>query len=102
MSGLFARYVPLSETYARRRHELLGSTGEVVLPVDRAFGMAVVRDVSGELFQIPCRLESGEATIAKGSKVKLVAYNADEKLYYVTAADLDDLRARDTSARTAV
>jgi hypothetical protein len=83
MAGLLTRYVPLSETYARRRHEFLGSTGEVVLPVDDKFGLVSVRAISGELFQLPCRLEAAGGTLDKGARVSLVAYNANEKLFYV-------------------
>jgi hypothetical protein len=78
--------MPLNVTTAKRRHELLGSVGEVILPVDVKFGMASVRDESGELFQIPCRLENAGGPVPKGAKVKLVAYNARESLYYVLPA----------------
>jgi hypothetical protein len=81
------RFMPLNVTTARRRHELLGETGEVILPVDCKFGMVNVRDASGDLFQVPCRLEeqgSGSAAaIPKGARVKLVAYNAKETMFYV-------------------
>jgi membrane protein implicated in regulation of membrane protease activity len=84
-SRMINRYVPLNVTTAKRRHELLGSTGEVILPIDAKFGMANVRDASGDLFQVPCRLEdAGDGTmIPKGARVKLVAYNARELLFYV-------------------
>jgi hypothetical protein len=79
------RFMPLNVTTAKRRHALLGSTGEVVLPVDAKFGMLSVRDVdSGDLYQVPCRLESTSgAAIPKGARAKLVAYSAAESLFYV-------------------
>ena len=103
LAGAVGRYVPLNETYARRRHELLGSRGEVVLPVDRNFGMVAVRDARGERFQLSCRLESGDRTIAKGTPVTLVAYNADERLFYVIESEFDGARdATESSTRSAV
>lgn len=77
------RFMPLNVSLARRRHELLGASAEVVLPVDGKFGMAIVRDNGGDLYQIPCRLELGSETIPKGARVKLVAYSARESLFYV-------------------
>jgi hypothetical protein len=101
-AGLVGRYLPTNETYARRRHELLGSVGETVLPTDRTFGMVAVRDERGELFQHPCRLEAGERTIPKGTKVKLVAYNANEKLFYVIENEFGGARGTRESARAGV
>jgi hypothetical protein len=81
------RFMPLNVTAAKRRHELLGSTGEVILPIDVKFGMASVRDSdSGDLYQVPCRLENTGDTIPKGARVKLVAYDARESLFYVLPA----------------
>jgi membrane protein implicated in regulation of membrane protease activity len=100
LAGFLGRFLPTSETYARRRHALLGSVGEVVLPVDRGFGMVAVRDRSGELFQLPCRLEAGDRTIAKGTKVTLVAYSATEKLFYVLESEFGDADRPNSSART--
>jgi hypothetical protein len=81
------RFMPLNVTSAKRRHELLGSTGEVILPIDAKFGLASVRDSdSGDLYQVPCRLENSGNTIPKGARVKLVAYDARESLFYVLPA----------------
>ena len=98
-AGLVGRYLPTNETYARRRHELLGSVGETVLPTDKTFGMVAVRDNRGELFQHACRLEAGDRTIPKGTKVKLVAYNANERMFYVIEDEFGDARARRDPAR---
>lgn len=84
---LMVRFVPLNETTARRRHALLGLTGEALYPIDQRFGVAVLRDERGELFQVPCRVADNGATLAKGSNVKLVAYNAKQKMFIVIAAD---------------
>lgn len=83
LSRVFARVLPKSETYARRRHELLGSVGEALYNIDRKFGMASIRDERGNLFQIGCRSEKANEAIPKGSHVKLIGYNAKEQLFYV-------------------
>jgi len=83
LSRLFARVLPKSETYARRRHELLGSVGEALYDIDQKFGMANIRDDRGNLFQVGCRSETINSAIPKGSHVKLVGYNAKEQLFYV-------------------
>ena len=83
VSSGIARYLPLYETTARRRHELLGSVGEAIFPIDRKFGMASVRDDTGDLYQVACRVEPDAEPIPKGAKVQLVAYNAKSQLFYV-------------------
>jgi hypothetical protein len=83
LSGFLGRVMPTNETYARRRHDLLGSVGEAILPVDSSFGMAAVRDDHGDLFQVACRLQGERAALPKGAKVRLVAYNGKSGIYNV-------------------
>jgi len=72
------RWVPLNETYATRRHDLLGTAGEAIFTIDQSFGMAAVRDAHGDLFQVACRLSDPAAPpVAKGAKVVLVAYHKE-------------------------
>jgi membrane protein implicated in regulation of membrane protease activity len=85
--GAVSRWMPTYETYARRRHELLGCRGEAVLPIDQGAGLAVVRDDQGDLFQVPCRVYRDHPPIAKGEKIRLVAYNGKQGLFYVTLSD---------------
>ncbi|HEX8912632.1 MAG TPA: hypothetical protein VF796_09770 [Humisphaera sp.] len=81
------RWAPLDATTARRRHDLLGSGGTAIFPIDDRFGMAAVRDDRGELFQVPCRLAAGHPPVPKHGPVVLVAYNARTNLYQVIPAD---------------
>jgi hypothetical protein len=89
VSRLITRYIPLNETYAGRRHDLLGAVGEVIFDIDDKFGMASVRDERGNLYHVPCKLATGiggeqvATTIAKGAKAKLVGYSGKLKLYLV-------------------
>ena len=91
-----SRVMPTEQTYARRRNALLGEVGEALYAVDERFGLAAVRDDRGNLFQVPCRVESGRATIAKGTKVLLVSYDADKNVFHVTP-DEGGVLARDRS-----
>ena len=83
------RWVPLNETSARRRHDLLGSVGQALYPISDQFGLVTVRDDRGELYQVPCRVRPEAGPIAKGERVRLVSYNAKNKSFYVTPAGAD-------------
>lgn len=85
--GLVVRYFPPSETYAKRRHELLGLTGDAIFAIDREGGMVSVHDERGDLFHLPCRVHRDGPAIAKDSRVKLVAYNGKRQMYYVVPAE---------------
>ena len=52
VAGLVAKFLPTTESYARRRHELLGSLAEALYPIDANFGMAIGRDDRGERFEV--------------------------------------------------
>jgi membrane protein implicated in regulation of membrane protease activity len=80
------RWIPLDETSARRRHDLLGLTGEAMYDITARFGMLRVHDDRGELSQVPCRVADGYDPIPKHGRATLVAYNARERLYHVFPA----------------
>jgi membrane protein implicated in regulation of membrane protease activity len=86
VSGLIVRYLPLHETSARRRHELLGCVGEAIFNLDQTGGLVAVRDEDGNLFQVACRTVPGAEPIPKGSRVRLVTYRAAGNLFFGTAA----------------
>lgn len=89
LAVIVTRLVPMQETYAKRRHALLGSVGEAIFPIDASFGMVGIRDEHGDFFQVGCRADDAVsgATIAKGTRVKLVGYNRDTKLFHVVPAN---------------
>jgi hypothetical protein len=87
LTRVMSRLMPTEETYARRRHELLGEVGEAIYAIDERFGLAAVRDDRGNLFQVPCRIEAGGLPVAKGSKVLLVSYDANRNIYHVMPDD---------------
>jgi hypothetical protein len=81
---LIGRFMPLNETSARPRGHLVGSVGEAIYGIDERFGMAGVRDPQGDLHQVTCRVGEGVPPIDKGSRVKLVAYSARDRMFFVT------------------
>jgi len=87
LTAVMVRWFPTHESYIQRRHELLGAIGEVILPIDSNFGMAAVRDDNHDLFHVACRANAIQQPLEKGTKVKLIAYNGKQKLYYVAQYD---------------
>jgi len=86
LASILGRTLFATPNIARRRHEILGSLGEAMYPIDEKFGMVCGRDDSGELFQVPCRIETGQKPIAKGESVQLVAYMAKDEMFLVVPA----------------
>jgi len=80
------RWLPLNESSARRRHELLGCSGQALFEVNENFGLVAVRDDRGELYQVPCRVEPGLPALPKGARVLLVGYAAKTRSFTVRAA----------------
>ena len=83
LTSLMVRFVPLYETNARRRHELLGCVGETLFTVNDKFGLVSVRDEGGELHQVPCHAGANATGIPKGARVQLIAYNARQDSFEV-------------------
>lgn len=86
LSRIVARLMPLDESSAWRKHELVGTIGEALYTIDTRFGKAAVRDPQGYRFQVPCRVGEGTPPIAKGQRVLLVEY--DEDTYIVRPYEL--------------
>jgi hypothetical protein len=86
LASILGRTLFAPQSAARRRHEILGSLGEAMYPIDEKFGMVCGRDDSGELFQVPCRVEQGQKPIAEGEPVQLVAYTAKDEMFFVVPA----------------
>jgi hypothetical protein len=91
---LIGRYMPLTETSARKRKELLGSVGEAIYTIDDKFGLVSLRNGHSGVFQVPCRVGVDRAIIAKGEKVLLVGYDETDGLFTVIPYELGDAAAR--------
>jgi hypothetical protein len=85
IARLFARRLPLLETEAVARWELVGATGRAVLAIGPASGLAQVRDRRGNLHQVACRTLAGEPALAAGAEVLLVEHDERGNLYRVAA-----------------
>jgi hypothetical protein len=77
------RWLPLSSTDARRRHELLNSVGDAMFDINESFGMASVCDNQGDRHQVACRVQPGHEPVTKGSTVRLVGYHGQGAFFYV-------------------
>jgi membrane protein implicated in regulation of membrane protease activity len=84
---LIARFVPLNQNLALRRGDLVGEVGQALYGIDEKFGLVAVRDERGDLKQLPCRVAAGVEPIPRGARVKLVAYRADERIFFVRQTD---------------
>jgi Protein of unknown function (DUF1449) len=80
---ILARLVPLNQNLALRRGDLVGEVGQALYGIDDRFGLVAVRDERGDLKQLPCRVATGVEPIPRGARVKLVAYRADEHVFFV-------------------
>jgi hypothetical protein len=86
VSSILAKALFNNTDISRRRHELLGSFGEALYPIDDKFGMVCGRDDHGGLFQVACVVEAGQVPIEKGAAVQLVSYTAADRLFHVVPA----------------
>ncbi|MDB5320857.1 MAG: hypothetical protein JWN40_2488 [Phycisphaerales bacterium] len=84
---LIARFVPLNQNLALRQSDHVGEVGQALYGIDERFGLVAVRDGRGDLKQLPCRVAAGIEPIPRGAKVKLVAYRADERFFFVRQLD---------------
>jgi hypothetical protein len=84
---LIGRYVPLNQNLALRRRDHVGEVGQALYGIDEKFGLVVVRDERGDLKQLPCRVAAGVEPIARGARVKLVAYRAADQTFFVRKVD---------------
>ena len=83
-----ARWLPMTESSARHRRELVGSRATTVFAVNDQEGVAVVRDPGGDRYQVACRTLPGRAPIAGGTEVVLVKYKADLGIFYAVPSGL--------------
>jgi membrane protein implicated in regulation of membrane protease activity len=84
---LIARFIPLNQNLALRQSDHVGEVGQALFGIDEKFGLVAVRDERGDLKQLPCRVASGIEPIPRGAKVKLVAYRANERFFFVRQMD---------------
>lgn len=90
-----SRLLPSVESYGVDQEDLLGAGGDARYEITETFGEAQVRDKYGNLHQVSCRVAAGEEPIAAGSKVVLLTYKPEEKVYIaITESQFEDLVSR--------
>lgn len=89
VGAVVGRWLPTTETYVLARAGLVGRSGEAVLPVDREFGLAVVRDRQGNSHRVACRVYPDGPPLPKGAAVLVVDYDPNQLCYYVIPSDVE-------------
>jgi hypothetical protein len=78
-----AMLLPREESYHTLKAELIGLVGEVLYEVTRTSGTVRLRDPSGNLLDLDCRIQDGP-NIKAGSQVKLQEYDGTADIFFVT------------------
>ena len=99
LARVLGRWMPSTETSARRKDQLVGRKGKAIYAIDEKFGLVAVRNAEGDLFQVPGRTRAGVAGIAAGAEVVLFDYLPEEDVFLV--ALLDEKKRIATPARRA-
>ena len=81
IARLVYRVLPSTETYSITKHELVGRTGELMLPADTNSGLASVQAPDGSVLQVACRTYEG--SLPKGGEILVVDYKEEGDLYVV-------------------
>ncbi len=84
------RWLPMSETSARHRRELVGLRATAVFGTDERQGVAMVRDPGGDRYQVACRTLPGREPIAGGTEVVLVKYAEELGVFFVVPSQMPD------------
>ena len=90
LARFIAKVMPSTETYSITKQDLVGSSGELMLPADTTTGLAQVSDHEGNVHNITCRTYEG--SLPKGGKVLVVDYKEEGDLYVVAAMPADENR----------
>ena len=86
VSRLIGRYLPLNESSALARRDLVGRRGTVVFAVTSEAGTVAVRDAGGDRYQVAAR--SGDGVIPAGTEVVLVSYDEGTRTFAVVPSGL--------------
>lgn len=86
LARLLNRYMPSTETYADSKAQMVGKTGTLELAANEERGWAQIPDSRGSIRQIKCRTSGG--TLAKGTEVVVVSFDADTDTYTVAKNEL--------------
>lgn len=85
---LIARVLPSTETDSVTKYDLVGQSGELMLPADMTTGLASVKAHDGSVHQITCR--TNEGSLPKGGEVVVVDYKEDGDVYVVAPMHVEE------------
>lgn len=97
LATVLAKIMPQTETYAVSNQQLVGKRAQALFNITEEFGRARLRDNSGNLIGVPCRVGPGEREIPSGSRVVLLHYDAERKLFLVRPDPMEELGFTDIS-----
>ena len=81
-----SKLMPLAETAAIRRIELVGYVGRVVLPVSEQSGTIHLEDRHGTLHRVRARSKHG--ALGMGQQVLITGYNTEHEFYFVEETEV--------------
>jgi membrane protein implicated in regulation of membrane protease activity len=91
LSRVLGRVIANPEQEATTRKALVGQSGVVISSkVDSEFGEVRLRDKTGHVVRIICRVKDGERNISEGSEVVIVDYDPATDRLFVAPLDEDD------------
>jgi membrane protein implicated in regulation of membrane protease activity len=83
-----AMLLPREESYHTPKAELVGLVGEVLYEVTRTSGTVRLRDPSGNLLDLDCRIQDG-LSIKAGTQVRLREYDSTADIFFVGKSESD-------------
>lgn len=95
-----SRIMPTTETYGTSLAELVGRRGEASLSINERFGKAQIRDDSGQLHEVTCRMDTGQKSLPPGSRVILVSFDPGEAIFTVCPDPLAERSLLETTRHT--
>ncbi|WP_395091368.1 hypothetical protein [Armatimonas sp.] len=86
---LVGRFLPTSQSFSVKRHELIGREGTAIYPITESSGTVRLYDSLGTLRQLDCRTVLGGAAIPMDTKVIVIDYDRERQVF--TVQKWDDL-----------
>jgi hypothetical protein len=81
---VFTRHVRSIETEIIHRRDLVGALGSAVVPIASHRGVALVRDMRGDVHQVTCRAPRESSPLPRGTPILIIDYDADNDIFEVT------------------
>ncbi len=95
-AGVLAAIMPATETYALKNEDFVGTVAITRYSVTEKSGSATFYDEHKAFQEVPCRVFQGKRFIPANTRVILMKYDAEEKIFFVRVDpfSLDDPRKK--------